>query len=117
MSKDLEKGTRLYEYFIRNGELRTNIVYYTGGKWNFHEKVYYPIEKKGINVREVKEGIYQSDAWKDHFYMVKKNDRKALELFIKYCEERADEYRTNLNSCLTKIKYLKFQLKEMEEEH
>ena len=116
MNKDLEKGTRLYEYFIRNGELRRNIVY-VSGKWNFHEEVHYNIEPKEISVLEIGEGLYQPKYWKDHFYMVEKNDRKALELLIKYFEERADEYRTNLNSCLTKIKYLKFQLEEMEEEH
>lgn len=120
MKKYLEKGTKLYEYFVRNGELRMEIVY-VGEKGTCPGRDYYYIETKESYTRknfieEIKEGVYQCPSWKDHFYLIKKSDKKALELFIKFYKEKAEVYKSNLNNCLRKIKYLKFQFKEIKEE-
>ena len=121
MEKILEKGTKLYEYFVRNGELRMEIVY-VQRKWTCSDgEEYYYIETKERCTRkdyiqEIEKGIYQCPSWKDHFYLIKKNDKKALKLFIKFYKDKAEVYKNNLNNCLKKIKYLKFQFKEIKEE-
>lgn len=123
MSKYLKNGTTIYEYFVHNGDLRVEVVYISDRGESYRGELCYYIKSRETKerhtmkdcIQEIEKGIYQCPSWKDHFYMIKRNDKKALKLFIKYYEEKAEVLKTNLNNCLTKINYLKFRLKNEED--
>ena len=122
------KKIEAYEYSVSklDGKLKVKKVYfieewepgYNGWKGYRIEQSDPKAERRThLNcITKIEEGVYQCPYHKDHIYTIEKNPRRALELLIKYHELRAEEFKVMLSNALGKVKYLKFQLKEMEEE-